>query len=188
MNFNLILTITTSLILTYFSIILITKLHNITKHFIDLRIKQHKQKNKNVPKKTKELQKKYLKKCLITLCCWLLLFTAIFIIGGSITPYDIREMILVKIASYGLAGLLISIILLTTYNWVLIFYIWLMCTLLAIIPIIGFLPTMIMALCFSFILPKIFIIEKNNTEFKKVTQNSKIIQYLQKLSKEYSDD
>ena len=188
MNFNLILTITTSLILTYFSIILITKLHNITKHFIDLRIKQHKQKNKNIPKKTKELQKKYLKKCLITLCCWLLLFTAIFIIGSSITPYDIREMILVKIASYGLIGLLISIILLTTYNWVLIFYIWLMCTLLAIIPIIGFLPTMIMALCFSFILRKIFIIEENNTEFKKVTQNSKIIQYLQKLSKEYSDD
>ena len=53
MNFNLILTITTSLILTYFSIILITKLHNITKHFIDLRIKQHKQKNKNV----KQLEK-----------------------------------------------------------------------------------------------------------------------------------
>lgn len=136
----------------------------------------------------KELQKKYLKKCLITLCCWLLLFTAIFIIGGSITPYDIREMILVKFASYGLVGLLISIIVLTTYNWVLIFYIWLMCTLLAIIPIIGFLPTMIMALCFGFILPKIFIIEENNTELKELTQNSKIIQYLQKLSKEYSDD
>ena len=188
MNFNLILTITTSLILTYFSIILITKLHNITKHFIGLRIKQHKQKNKNISKKTKELQKKYLKKCLITLCCWLLLFTAIFIIGGSITPYDIREMILVKIASCGLIGLLTSIILLTTYNWVLIFYIWLVCTWFATLPIIGFLPAMIMALCFGFILFRILTIEKNNTELKELTQNSKIIQYLQKLSKEYSDD
>lgn len=178
MDFNLILTITTSLIITYFSIILITKLHNKIKHFTKLQIKQHKQKNKNIPKKTKELQKKYLKKCLITLFIWLVIFSIIFVICGITTPYNIRETILVRIATYGFLGLLISIITLPTYNWAAIFSTWLTVTWLAILPVIGFIPALIVGLCFGITYSKILQKEKNNIEFKNLIKKSKGAQFL----------
>lgn len=136
----------------------------------------------------KKLQKKYLKKCLITLFCCLIIFAAIFVIGGSITPYNIREAILVKIAAYGLSGLIFSCILLFTYNWVAIFSTWLIVIWLSCLPIIGFLPAIIMALCFKTIYSKILQTEKNNSKLKKATQNSKLTQYIQKLTKKYSEE